>query len=582
MNVAELLVAFAEKCGIDRSFTLTGGMAMYLNKALHDSKKIKTIFVHHEQAAISAAEGYSKARNFNIPGLVCVTSGPAVGNTVNGLLSAYSDSTPILILAGQNKSSDKNIYGVRSYGVQQIPSEEIIKPIVKKFISLHPKSLNQDLIELYENLHTGRPGPVFVEVPLDFQAVEIGNATELLDQVFNRKIDSSSIQNHSEIQEIFKVEIQLASKVVFYLGNGLRMSGIKSDDLINLLESYNIPRVYSWISQDFEDFKSNLNMGCPGGFAPIYSNQTLQSADLVIFLGARLDLATTAYQPNSFGSNGRRIIVDVDQRELSKFAENINTILINYDLRNGLDFLNEVLQDLNNQFAWAAELSKFKSDYLILEDAKLASRDLTVRQLARSISDNLTEGILVPASSGSATEMLHRFLALNGKVRCFIGSSLGSMGHGLPQGIGAAASRSSEALPVWVVEADGGLWMTIHELATLRNMNPKNFHIIIMNNVGYASISNSQKRHLNFEFGSTFESGLWLPNWRKIAELFDFGYVEVNNLVELDKVLSSLGTKTEISIVDVKLPKDENRGPFLKTSIKNGVPSTQPLEELDW
>jgi acetolactate synthase-1/2/3 large subunit len=124
--------------------------------------------------------------------------------------------------------------------------------------------------------------------------------------------------------------------------------------------------------------------------------------------------------------------------------------------------------------------------------------------------------------------------------------------------------------------------MTIHELATLKNMNPKNFHIIIMNNNGYASISNSQKRHLNFEFGSTPDSGLWLPNWEKIAELFDFKYSQVHNLSELEKVLSSLTAITEISIVDVRLPKDENRGPHLKTTINNGVPSTQPLADLDW
>jgi acetolactate synthase-1/2/3 large subunit len=582
MNIAELLVAFAERCGIDRSFTLTGGMAMYLNKALNDSKTIETIFVHHEQAAISAAEGYSKARNFNTPGLACVTSGPAVGNTVNGLLSAYSDSTPILILAGQNKSSDKNVFGVRSYGVQEVPSEEIITPIVKKFISINPQTLNQNLIDLYENLYTGRPGPVFVEIPLDFQAVEVNDAKDLLDQIFTQKINSTQSKRYLGIQEVIEAEIRNASRVVFYLGNGLRMGGIETTKLIEKLDEWNVPRVYSWISQDLEDSRNNLNMGCPGGFAPIYSNQTIQGADLVIFLGARLDLATTAYQPNSFGSNGRRIIVDIDPNELSKFAKNKNTILINYDLRNGLDFLGEVLQSLNNQANWAQELSKFKIDYLLAEDDKLVSKELTVRQLAKTISKKLTEGILVPASSGSATEMLHRFLALNGKVRCFIGSSLGSMGHGLPQGIGAAASRSSDSLPVWVVEADGGLWMTIHELATLKNMNPKNFHIIIMNNNGYASISNSQKRHLNFEFGSTPDSGLWLPNWEKIAELFDFKYSQVHNLSELEKVLSSLTAITEISIVDVRLPKDENRGPHLKTTINNGVPSTQPLADLDW
>ena len=435
---------------------------------------------------------------------------------------------------------------------------------------------------MYESLHTGRPGPVFVEIPLDFQAVEVSNAEDLLDEVFTQEKNLEQSQKFFEIQEVIDTEIRNASKVVVYLGNGLRMSGIDSARLIEKLEKSNVPRVYSWISQDLEDSRNNLNMGCPGGFAPIYSNHAIQCADLVIFLGARLDLATTAYQPNNFGSNGRRVIVDVDPNELKKFNKNRNTILVNYDLRNGLDFLEEALKKMNNQATWAAELSEFKQDYLLTEDVNLANNELTVRQLAKTISNKMTEGILVPASSGSATEIFHRFLALNGKVRCFIGSSLGSMGHGLPQGIGAAASRHSDSLPVWVVEADGGLWMTLHELATLKNMNPKNFHIIVMNNSGYASISNSQKRHLEFEFGSSANSGLWLPNWEKIADLFSFKYSHVDKLSELENVLSNLTYATEISIINVILPKDENRGPYLKTTINNGVPTTQPLADLDW
>jgi len=582
VNIAEVLTEYAAQRGTRTAFCVNGGMSMFLNKALHDHGRIKVVYTHHEQAAVSAAEGYSKASNFKKPGVACVTAGPGVSNALTGLLSAFADSTPLLILAGQIKESDIDVFGTRTHGAQEIHSREIISPAVKAFFRITKEEFREQLFLIHEALTTGRLGPVFVEIPLNVQPESVKDFEELLESVTRSSLARSrEALTESQVKRIVEL-IESASRITCLVGNGIRISNGNFKTLLSALNQAFIPRFYTWLSQDLEDFDSQLNFGCPGSLAPITANRALQDSDLVIFLGVRADLATTAFQRDDFGASGSRIIVDIDASELAKFGGRDRDMYINMDLADFLPQFLEIVQNLKiEQREWATKWSDAKTAYLEMEDEKLVSDGVTARDLAVSILGSLKTGTVVMSSSGYAAEGIARFYRGNGKVRFFHGGGLGSMGQGLSQGIGAITAREDENNPVWIIESDGGLWMAIHELATLKVLNAKNIVVFIMNNNGYASIYNSQVRHFDYHGGTNSEDGLFFPSWKAVAKLFNFEYIQISKDTQsID--FSQFANTEHVTIVDIELELTEGRGPMLKTTLTPEGPRTQKIAELDW
>jgi acetolactate synthase I/II/III large subunit len=580
MNVAELLVEFLSRIGCRQCFSLNGGMAMYLNKALNDNPRIEVTYTHHEQAAVSAAEGFAKANNFQVPGLVCVTAGPGVSNTMTGLLSAYADSTPVIVLAGQVKSSDMNRFGVRTHGVQEISSKDLVTPAVKDFISIDIQNLRSNLKKILDSLKVGRKGPIFIEVPLDIQNITIEDAELLINNVMSQ----SSYVNEElpfEIIHNLKTVISESSRISLYLGNGVRIAGQSISNLIRICDELLIPRFYSWLSQDLENYSNALNFHCPGSLAPIYSNRTIQESDLVIFIGARLDLATTAFQRSSFGFTNRRVIFDIDHLELEKFENHENQLLVEINLEAGLDFLCQLLEThASNDKKWIQNSLDFRETNNREEEIRLRSKELTTRTVTHAICKSLESGTLVMTSSGYAAEGFARFFRGNEHIRFFHGGGLGSMGQGLANGIGAVRARSNKSEPVWIVESDGGLWMSIHEIMTLKHIENENVILFILNNNGYASIKNSQVRHFSDHFGTSSEDGLLFPDWERLFLGLEIDYIKVEDSEKID--FFTLKGKRNLLVVEVVLGMDEDRGPSLRTKITQDGPKTDSLKDISW
>jgi acetolactate synthase I/II/III large subunit len=581
MNVAEFLVEYSARLGVSSAFCLSGGMAMHLNRALEESGKLSVVYTHHEQAAVCAAEGYSKANNFLIPGLACVTAGPGASNSLTGLLSAFADSTPVIILGGQVKSEDIGGSEIRTHGIQEIRSKEIISPAVKYFHRFAEGNYRDQIKTIHRNLNVGRKGPVYIEVPLDVQAASIPDAEEILNEIFSVKqmsevaqvIDSSVL---IRVQEL----IVSASRIGVYLGNGVRIAGLEIEPLLQFLDERKIPRFYSWLSQDLEDFSSESNLNSPGSLAPIYSNVFLQEADLVFFIGARLDLATTAFQRKSFGGSGARVFIDIDENELNKLELNHRDIPVQYDLSLGLEWLIKLLTDVSPQEEWCRKFTQAKKNYLEDENKYLQGPTYSTRDLALDVSRIVNTGTIVMSSSGYAAEGIARFFRPNGKNRFFHGGGLGSMGQGLSHGIGAIVSRKSFSEPVWILESDGGLWMNAHELATLSNLKAENTVLLIMNNHGYASIYNSQERHFGKHYGTNDGDGLLFPNWELICKSVNLDYVKLKKL-EPEHIASFLESGRTL-VIEVELPTQESRGPALKTVMTTNGPTTQEFQSISW
>jgi acetolactate synthase-1/2/3 large subunit len=582
LNLAEILIELAVRWGASESFSLPGGMAMHINKAIHDHPGLRNTFMHHEQSVISAAEGYTKSTNFSKFAIASITAGPGVSNSISGLLSAFGDSVPMLVIAGQIKTSDIDLLGLRTHGIQEINTAKLVPPAVKTFVRFTADSLNEQLEEIYNGLFLDRLGPVFVEIPLDEQSKIIDeHLVKNILSSFSKK--STMFRNelgHKTVERLRAV-VSKSTRISVYIGNGVRIANLDVSPLLEILDQLGIPRLYSWLSFDLENFHNELNMGCPGSLASTHSNMVLDQTDLIFIFGGRLDLASTAFQRDDYAPNATRIIVDVDQLELKKFRRD-SDIQINLDLRQGLEkFVDILKENSKNERQWIAEIVQAKSESIKLEDFKLATNQLNVRNIALELSKTQSNSIFVPASSGLAEELLTRFFRPNGKSRFFNGAALGSMGHGLAQSIGALKARNNVSITVNCLEGDAGLWMSVQELATLAELNPSNFRLFILNNRGYGSIEVSQKNHLSYVSGCNPETGLLLPDWEKVAKIFELQYFLVTTLKDLILLLET-NEIPSAQIVDLRIPTEENKGPRLQTVMTVSGPKTGGLKEISW
>jgi len=583
-NIADFAVNLVAELGIHHVFTLTGGMAMHLNKAVYIHPTLTPIYCQHEQACVAAAEGYAKASKFRRAGFAVVTAGPGVSNTVTSLISAYGDSTPLIVLAGQIKTSDIDSFGTRSHGIQEINSKEIITPCVKTFVRLDAVNYRQQLKDGIISAFTGRPGPVFIEIPLDVQGMPIKSTFEDIANIA-RAIQSSiqslsiNVDDEKSLREPL-LALLASSKPLLYIGNGIRISG-QENAVIKFAEKNNIPMLFSWLSFDLIPGSHPLNFGCPGGLAPIYANQVLGSADTIVFLGARLDLGTTAFQRDSFGGQANRWIVDIDSTELSKFKGVSKTLCVQANLRS----LTQTILGLSSYSSqanpdWLDCISKLRLDYCAAEKLRLQGFNFNVYCVASALSAYADGKMFVSASSGYAEETFTRFFVPGAHTRFFNGAALGAMGMGLPNALGAAFGTTA---PIMCMEADGGIMLNLQELSTLRHYAPPGFVLFILNNHGYESIRSSQQRHFGNTFGADVESGLFIPNFEEVAQAFRLDYICINSLERLLSFMDAFDPSAPPKVVDLQIEKFEYRGPSVKTIMDaDGRPTTTPLTEITW
>ena len=582
--MASYAVDLVAAAGTRTVFSLTGGMAMHLNRAVASHAELKPVYCQHEQACVAAAEGYAKASNFRRAGFAVITAGPGVSNSVTSLISAYGDSVPLIVLAGQIKTADIDRYGTRTHGIQEIRSREIISPCVKRFARLDLQNYRKDLVETIVEAFKGRPGPVFIEIPLDVQGAPVDyTAADIASDVESIQLGVSGASNTLESRKTLSLaldQLLKAKRPLLYVGNGCRIAGAENE-VHSFIAQHAIPAVFSWLSFDILSSHELWHFGCPGGLAPIYSNEILAHADFILFLGARLDLGTTAFQRESFGAQATRYFVDMDPSELAKFRGFPNSECIQADLRClPEEIADKVSSKSTAESSWLGWCTERRRSYLNEERERLASEKMTVYGIAERLSRWSDGKVFVSASSGYAEETLTRFFTPGEGTRFFNGAALGSMGLGLPNAIGAAFGSPRQVI---CLEADGGLMLNIQELATLSHYAPKGFVLFVLNNGGYESIRSSQTRYFNEVSGVDRETGVYIPDLAKIAEAFSLRYALVQSLDALDALLTNVTPDDSPVLVDLRIEKYEYRGPSVKTKIdKNGKPHTTPLSELSW
>jgi acetolactate synthase I/II/III large subunit len=591
IKLSDYVLQFVADQGVQHVFLVTGGGAMHLNASLAAEKRITPICNSHEQASAMCAESYAKA--VNGLGVALVTTGPGGTNAVTGVAGAWLDSTPTIFLSGQVKRPDRMFdavtgkpLGMRQLGVQEIDIVSIVKPITKyAVVVVDPLEIRYELEKAHFLSLNGRPGPVWIDIPLDVQASPIPDPSTL--RGFDASEHKAAMANANLKDEVRRVveELQRSSRPLLFAGNGTRLARAEKQfsELRLLLD---IPTVATWCAADLVPSDVPTFVGRPGNVAARGANFALQNCDFLLVLGARLDMAITGYAPQNLAREAHKVAVDIDPSELQKLYPHLQQPIIS----DCAAFLDELLVQLkvlkdplnrSNWEEWNKRAADWKTRYGVVTDEHRKPEGLvSIFNLAEVIgTESKQEDKLVSGSSGSGIEIFLLACPTRSGQRIFHTAGLGAMGYGLPMSIGVCIGSGGRQ--TILVDGDGGFQFNIQELETVRRLQlPIKF--FVLNNDGYASIRASQKAYFGeAQIGADTATGLTIPNLSKIAASYDIPAVVIEDQSNLREEVRRILAMPGPVMVDVRVIPDEVRAPRLQSYQKpDGSFVSKPLEDM--
>ncbi len=591
MKLSDYVFRFVADQGVQHVFLVTGGGAMHLNASLAAEKRITPICNSHEQASAMCAESYAKA--VNGLGVALVTTGPGGTNAVTGVAGAWLDSTPTIFLSGQVKRPDRMFdavsgkpLGMRQLGVQEVDIVSIVKPITKyAVVVLEPLDIRFELEKAHYLALNGRPGPVWIDIPLDVQASPIPDPSTL--RGFDASDHQAAMANANLEDEVRRVveELQYSSRPLLFAGNGTRLARAEKqfNELRLLLD---VPTVATWCAADLVPSDVPTFVGRPGNVAARGANFALQNCDFLLVLGARLDMAITGYAPQNLAREAHKVAVDIDPSELQKLHPYLQQPVIS-DCGAFLDELIAQLRALKQPLDrsrwadWNKRAADWKTRYDVVTDEHRKPEGLvSIFNLAEVIgTESKQEDKLVSGSSGSGIEIFLLACPTRSGQRIFHTAGLGAMGYGLPMSIAVCIGSGNRQ--TILVDGDGGFQFNIQELETVRRLQlPIKF--FVLNNDGYASIRASQKAYFGeAQIGADAATGLTVPNLSKIAASYDIPAVVIEDQSNLREEVRRILAMPGPVMVDVRVIPDEVRAPRLQSYQRpDGSFVSKPLEDL--
>ncbi len=582
MKVSDYIVWKLSQYGIHHVFMLPGGGCMYLVDALARQSDVKVVTLLHEQSVGIAAEAY--AQFTGKAGVSLVTTGPGGTNAITACAAAWTDSTPTLFISGQVKTSDNGSkFGMRQLGFQELPITEIVRPITKKSILIESAdSVPRIFDDILSLANSGRPGPVWLDIPLDIQNQEIAAYDSFIETTPKKPLKLSE-----EVADLISA-IGKSNKPLFLIGNGVRLCGglTQMEELIDLSQ---IPALLTWKMIDFLDENNNLNAGRPGAIAQPWSNLIQEEADLIICLGARIDTGQSSYNLSSFGQKAIKYVIDIDKLELNKFPDNKSFITLNYDLA---DFIPDLYTQLSryiqikskfDRSIWLREINGLKNEFGNIFNSKQSkTNSVNIYSLISNLSELLdTTSIIVPGSSGACSEVMMQSFRVKKGQRVFNSEGLGPMGFGIPAALGACIASGGRR--IICVDGDGGFLMNLQELASVK-MHADNIIFFVLNNNGYGSIKLTQdKLFSGRRIGTDPSNGLALVNLREIARAFEFTYEILRNEYSLVDDLRRILAQNSSVIVEVIVDPDQITLPRVKTIRDDmGNPLPSDMKVMDY
>lgn len=585
MRVADYVAQLLVEHGLTDVFMVAGGGAMHLNDALGGHPDLTVVPCHHEQACAMAAESYAR-----LSGRLCavnVTSGPGGTNALTGVFGAWTDSVPLLVISGQVKR--ETMVGstglpLRQLGDQEIDIVRIMSSVTKYAAVLHePRDVRKQVERALWEATAGRPGPVWLDIPIDVQSALIdpaeldgfvsasaghGGPAPLtgagLDEQVDRMLDA----------------VAAAERPVVMAGGGIRAAGTH-DEFLRFVDGMGVPVVTGWNAHDLLWDDHELYAGRPGTVGTRPGNFAVQNADLLIVLGSRLNIRQVGYAWDTWARSARVVMVDVDAAELAKPTLHVDQP-VHADLR---DFFASVLPKLELRLGrphgeWLLWCRQRLLDYPVLSPEYVESSSVNPYVFVDRLTRQLPPGQVTVCGDGTACVVTFQAAQVKRGQRLYTNSGAAAMGYDVPAAVGAAIALGKEQSVVCLA-GDGSLMMNVQELATIRG-HDLNVKLFVLNNAGYHSIRQTQKNYFpGREVGCGSESGLWFPRFERLAAAFEIPYSRVASNNRLDDVLATVLAAPGPQLCEVVLDLDQEFAPKAASRmLPDGRMVSAPLEDL--
>lgn len=574
--IADFLVAH----DITDIFTVTGGGAMYLNDAFGHHAKLHCTYNHHEQACAIAAEAY--ARYSGRIAAVCVTSGPGGTNAITGVLGGWLDSIPMFIISGQVKYSttiQSTSLPLRQLGDQEYNIVASIKPMTKfAEMIINPVDIAYYLEKSLFLAKNGRPGPVWLDIPLNVQGAIIET-----NELYHYDISENEREFPTQISERKAREIldkiMDAKRPVIFAGSAIRASGAYAE-FLELIKKFQIPVVTAWNAHDVLWDEHSLYCGRPGTVGNRGGNFVVQNSDMLIILGCRLNLRQISYNWENFAPNAYKIMVDIDTAELLKPTLSID-LPIWADVKDVISTLNKLQEGkISNHERWLAWSRKINNEYPVCKNEYYQKKaPVNPYVFMKELFEHLHEGDAVIAGNGSACVCSFQAAVIKKNQRLFTNSGCASMGYGLPASLGVAIAR--KGAQVICLDGDGSIQMNLQELQTIVH-NHLNIKIFWLNNDGYHSIRQTQQNLFQPPLcGVNKDNGISFPSAEKIAFAYGISFFKIDSLSEIDQKIEQAIAMNGPVIIEVVLDPAQNFEPKLASrKLQDGSIISSTLEDM--
>lgn len=552
IKVSDYITQFIVDRGVKDIFMLSGGGMMHMLDSVQKQADLNPVFNLNEQASGICAEAYSQYTG-NL-GVCMVTTGPGATNAVTGCAGAWVAGTPVLFISGQVKREHMGqTMGVRFYGVQEVAIVPCVKPITKYAAVVMDQTEIRYHLERAVYLAThGKKGPVWIDVPLDVQGAMIDEDKLIeYDPVKEGDVVRFDISD-KEIAEVYEL-LNSSKRPVILIGNGVPASG--GQEMIRyLVETMQIPVLATWRAKGVFGDEEELFMGSPGIPTTRYSNYVLQNADFVLIIGSRLNPAITAFDERHFAEKAKKVIVDIDVNEIKKLDMEFEKTFV-ADAYMFLETMRKYidLYRCEDRKEWLSYCGRMKAKYPLNKEKQPFDNEGKVNgfTFAEKLSDHSrVDDIFVGSDSGRTCGISHMAYRLK-KGQKFVESlSLGSMGWCVPSAI--ACSIAGDKRRTVLIEGDGSLQHNIQELQLIQTYRLP-IKLFVYENSGYASIYAMQRNNFDGRFcGCNEQSGLMLPELKKVAALYGLAYFCIKNDDEIEEVLDEVMRDDTPCLCEVK------------------------------
>ena len=582
-RVADYFGEYLVSLGINTDFTVPGGGAMHLDDAFAHTDGMKCVFVQHEQSAAIAAEAYARLHK-QIP-LVCVTTGPGGTNTLTGVVGAWLDSIPMLVISGQVRyvttARAANI-PVRAMGDQEFDITKVVEPMTKYAVMLNDTKMAMYHLEKAIYLaKEGRPGPVWLDVPLDIQSAIVDEKDFIhFDPVKEGYKENKYDVDDNTIDKVIEL-IRKSKRPAYNAGNGIRIANAHNEfvESVNLL---NIPVVTGFDSVDLIETDNPLFVGKGGLFGDRPGNWAIQNSDLVLSVGSRLSVRQVGYNKKTWAREAFVIMVDIDKYELAKPSIHVE-LPICADAKKFLTKLNKKLKEhpIERKEEWLNKCIEWKRNYPVVQPKHYAKQELAnvycfIKELSKRIPENKVNVI----GNGSACVVGGHAFEIKKGQRYIVNSGAASMGYDLPAAIGAYFAVKEEII---CLSGDGSIQMNLQELQTIVH-HKLPIKMFIINNDGYHSMrqteSNLFPEHSMFGVGPHDSHDISFPDLHKISDAYGIPYYSIKNNDEMNKIDDILKIDG-FCLVEVFVDVNQKFEPKSATKrYPDGTLVSPPLEDL--